>query len=209
MSAGSPGSDIAGVILAGGLSTRMGQDKALVAFAGLPMIAHVIERLEGQVAALAINTNGPAGSFAAFGYPVLADFSADRPGPLAGIAAGLAWAQRRGFRRLATVPCDAPFLPRDLVAHLAEGSPDDLPACAMTADGVEPLFALWPVSARPVIEACLRAGELAVYRALTGLSARQVLIPIRSQPAWNLNLNAPHELEHAEQLARPGREGCP
>jgi molybdenum cofactor guanylyltransferase len=110
---------IAGVVLAGGRSSRMGVEKALVDFAGRPMLAHVLARFAPQVMALAINANGDPARFAAFGAPVIADLAPDQPGPLAGIAAALAWAQAHGCSRVATVPCDAPFLPRDLVARLA------------------------------------------------------------------------------------------
>ena len=99
---------IAAIILAGGRSSRMGVEKSLMDFGGAPVIARVIERLAPQVTTLAINANGDAARFARFALPVIADLREDFPGPLAGIAAGLAYARAKGCEWLATAPCDAP-----------------------------------------------------------------------------------------------------
>jgi molybdenum cofactor guanylyltransferase len=189
-------SGVAGVILAGGLSTRMGRDKALVDFAGRPMIAHAIERLAPQVDGLAISANGDAARFDHFGLPVLPDARADHPGPLAGIVAGLRFAADRGRLLLATTPCDAPFAPRDLVARLR--GDDALPAVARSPEGVEPLFALWPVASLGRVEAALAAGDASVWRLLAALGAREVDIPAIPGERWWLNLNAPDELAAAD-----------
>ena len=187
---------VAGVILAGGLSSRMGRDKALVDFADRPMIAHAIERLAPQVDGLAISANGDAARFNAFGLPVLPDARADHPGPLAGVLAGLQYAASRDQALLATAPCDAPFAPRDLVARLR--GDDALPAVARSPEGVEPLFALWPVALLGRVEAALAAGETSVWRLLAALGAREVAIPAVPAERWWLNLNAPDELAAAD-----------
>ena len=81
---------IAGLILAGGEGRRMGgADKALLSLGGRPLIRHVVERLSPQVEELAISGRT---SHSGFGLPVLADAQIERFGPLAGVAAGLAWA---------------------------------------------------------------------------------------------------------------------
>src|ERR1700728_2058173 len=86
-------SGVAGVLLAGGLSRRMGGgDKTLRTLAGRPLLDHVIERLRPQVGALVLNANGDAARFACFGLPVVPDSVPDFAGPLAGVLAGLDWA---------------------------------------------------------------------------------------------------------------------
>lgn len=90
---------VAGLLLAGGKSRRMGPafqsgagDKGLLDLGGRPMIAHVIERLRPQVGRMVINANGDPARFAPFGLPVIADEIEGFAGPLAGILAGLKWA---------------------------------------------------------------------------------------------------------------------
>ena len=153
---------IAGIILAGGRSSRMRVDKALTPLAGRPLIAHVVERLRPQVDFLVISANGDAGRFAAFDAPVVAD--ADPlayAGPLAGVCAAMALASSRGVELVATAPCDAPFLPADLVARLLAtlertGAPA---AAARRAGRIEPLFALWRVAAQGAIDEALARGD--------------------------------------------------
>ena len=74
---------VAGVLMAGGQSRRMGGgDKCLRDLAGTPILGHILERARPQVAALVLNANGDPGRFAAFGQPVVADSVADFAGPL-------------------------------------------------------------------------------------------------------------------------------
>src|SRR5258707_2117394 len=115
---------IVGLLLAGGLARRMGGgDKALRLLGGRSLLDHVIDRMRPQVAALVLNANGDPARFARFGLPVVADSVPDFAGPLAGILAGLDWtaANRPDCALVLSVATDAPFLPVDLVARLADG----------------------------------------------------------------------------------------
>jgi len=77
-----------GVILAGGLATRMGGgDKGLLPLGGQPLLGHVIDRLAPQVSGLALNANGDPARFNGFGLPVLPDTVEGFAGPLAGVLA--------------------------------------------------------------------------------------------------------------------------
>lgn len=154
---------IAGVILAGGLSRRMGGgDKGLLALGEKPMLAHVIECMRPQVSGMAINANGDPARFAPFGLPVVADTIEGFVGPLAGILAGMRWARSNvpGATRVATVSADAPFLPADLVARLASAVTNrgNAIAIAQSAGELHPVIGLWPVALADDLEAALKGG---------------------------------------------------
>jgi molybdopterin-guanine dinucleotide biosynthesis protein A len=143
--------DVTGVVLAGGLSRRMGGgDKGLLELAGRPMLAHVLERLGPQVGRLIINANGDPARFAAFKLPV------------AGVLAGMRWsaANTPGARWIATAAGDAPLLPRNLVARLAEAVADRPGAIALAQSGGElhPVIGLWPVALADDLQQQLAGG---------------------------------------------------
>ncbi|MES2710515.1 MAG: molybdenum cofactor guanylyltransferase MobA [Pseudomonadota bacterium] len=198
---GAPG--LAGIILAGGLARRMGGgDKPLRELAGRPMLAHVVERLAPQVARIAINANGDPARFAQFGVPVVADDVPDHPGPLAGILAGMAWAEREGLSAVVTVPGDSPFLPADLVARLIAAGPL---ACARSGGFAHPPVGVWPVA----LAADLRAAVLAGERKIDRWTARHGVVEVEWDTAGGdpfFNANTPEELAEAESLLlrRPG-----
>ncbi len=109
---------VAGVILAGGLGRRMGGvDKGLRPLRGRPMVQWVLERFSPQVDQVLINANQHVEEYSAFGHPVIPDRIAGFAGPLAGLHAALS---ATSLPLIATVPCDSPFLPTDLVARLKQ-----------------------------------------------------------------------------------------
>lgn len=197
---------IAGVVLAGGLSRRMGGgDKCLQNLAGRPLLAHIIERAQGQVAALALNANGDAARFAAFGLPVVADSVPGFAGPLAGVLAGLDWAAANvaDCTHVASFAGDAPFLPRDLVARLdaalAQGRHDL--ACAASGGRAHPVFGLWPLALR---DALRRAVVEEGIRKVDVWTARYDLVAVDFATAPIdpfFNANRPDDLAEAERLA--------
>jgi molybdenum cofactor guanylyltransferase len=88
-----------------------GQDKCLAPLAGRPVIAHVIARLEPQVAALALNANAEPSRFAGFGLPIIADRIAGHAGPLAGLHAALVWRKRAAQTSSSPSPAIRRFCP--------------------------------------------------------------------------------------------------
>lgn len=197
-----PAAPALGLILAGGRSTRMGGgDKPLIALGGRPMLAHVIDRLAPQVAALALSVNGDPARFAAFGLPALADEAADRPGPLAGMLAGLDHAAARGLPLVAVAPGDTPFLPQDLVARLA-GALRGAPLAYAVAGGRDhPACALIRVELRAPLRAALAAGVRRVGDWMRDMGAAEAEFP---DPEAFFNVNRPADLALAEaRLAGP------
>jgi len=190
-----------GVILAGGLATRMGGgDKALLPLGGRPMLALVIERLSPQVAGIVLNANGDPARFSGFGLPVIADSVPEFPGPLAGVLAGLEWAAKLGAERIVTAAADTPFLPRDLVARLdAAAGADGAIALAATASGLHPTFGLWPTSLRDVLARDLAGGARRVGAWAESMGARRVMFEDTPRDPF-FNINTPDELCRAEAI---------
>jgi len=195
---------IAGVLLAGGQSQRMGGgDKNLRLLGGKPVLAHVIERAKPQVDALVLNANGDPQRFASFGLPVIADSITGFAGPLAGVLAGLDWAAKNlpEAELVASFATDAPFFPRDLVSRLAvalEEGGFDL-ACAQSNGQAHPVFGLWPVSLREALREALAGGMRKVDR----WTARYKLVEVEflAEPVDPFfNANRPEDLAEAERL---------
>jgi molybdenum cofactor guanylyltransferase len=135
-------SSVTGLILAGGKGSRMGGvDKGLQTFRGKRLIDHVYERLAPQVGGVVINANQNQDAYRTFGVRVVSDAIGGFAGPLAGFHAGLS-VSKRPF--LASVPCDSPFLPEDLITRLyarIDETGAEL-AVAKTGDQPHPVFSL-------------------------------------------------------------------
>lgn len=194
-----------GLLLAGGLSRRMGGgDKALRLIGGQTILDRVIAVMRPQVSALVLNANGDPARFAGFGLPVVADGVADFAGPLAGILAGLDWAaeNRPDCPMVASVATDAPFLPGDLVARLADGmmrENADL-ACAASQGQAHPVIGLWPVRLRDDLRHALRDEGIRKVDVWTGrYRLAMVEFPVgRIDPFFNAN--RPEDLATAAAL---------
>lgn len=152
---------IAGVLLAGGKSSRFGGEKAIALFGGKTLMEVVVLAFK-DLPRFAVSAR-PASAAAArariWGVPVLSDDASAPPGPLAGIAAGLEWAKREGFEFIATAPCDAPLLPGDFIQRLSDGIGPARAAYAVTCQGEHPLCALWQVDLLEPLKTRLHAGE--------------------------------------------------
>ena len=168
---------VAGLVLAGGRSLRFEGEKAAAELAGTPLILWAVRRLQRSCSVVAANVRPGTeseGLARAAGLPLLYDVPGDALGPLAGVKVGLAWARDQGVRALAVSPCDAPLLPDDLFVRLIEAAGHG-PALAETADGAQPLCALWPVSVLPeVTEALLGGNHPPTWRLLQSLGAARV-----------------------------------
>ncbi|HZB93630.1 MAG TPA: molybdenum cofactor guanylyltransferase MobA [Stellaceae bacterium] len=196
---------IAGVVLAGGLSRRMGGgDKCLRRLAGRPILAHIIARTRPQVAALALNANGDPARFAEFGLPVVADSIEDFAGPLAGVLAGLDWAAAAlpAASHVASFAGDAPFLPLDLVARLAAAVAAGADLAAAASGGqAHPVFGLWPVAVREALRRALVEERLRKVDQWTG-RYRLATVEFSTAPVDPFfNANRPEDLAEAERLA--------
>lgn len=194
-----------GVILAGGLATRMGGgDKGLLTLDDKPIMRHVIERLGPQVAGMALNANGNADRFADFDLPVIADSIAEYPGPLAGVLAGLDWAHAQGASAIVTAAADTPFFPGDLVSSLLDAGAETHLALAASQDDTgklwrQPTFGLWPVALRDDLREALQDGLRKVVLWTDRHNAAQAVFESEGFDPF-FNVNTPADLAKAQKM---------
>lgn len=195
----------AGVILAGGQSRRMGGgDKGLLRLGGETLLARVIDRLEPQVAEVALNANGDVARFDGFALPIIADSVAEFPGPLAGVLAGMDWAAAQGHSHIVTAAADTPFFPCDLVPRLmlaAETAPIALAATPDPKRGLSrhPTFGLWSVALRDDLRAALKDGVRKVVAWTDKHGAATAEFPATPFDPF-FNVNTPEDMARAEGL---------
>jgi len=192
---------VPGVILAGGLSSRMGGgDKCLLDLGGQPVLGHVITRLRPQVGALALNANGDPARFDGFDLPVLPDVVAGHPGPLAGILTAMTWAAALGASHVITAAADTPFFPRDLARRLLSSGGDM--ALAVTPHprlgmARHPTFGLWPTRLCADLRAAIDDGVRKVVLWSDRYNAQNVVFDEFPCEDPFFNVNTPADLSQA------------
>lgn len=205
--------EAAGFVLAGGLSRRMGRDKALAELGGLPLIEHALRILKRE--GLSAEIAGAQSALRQFA-PVIEDEAAGL-GPLGGVCAALAATEAR---YAVFVSVDMPLLPASLIGYLMRHA--RVTGAVVTVPSVNGYAQTFPAvverSALPALEDSLRTGYGGCFaafetaaRSLGGelerlpvellAQARHVEHP-NGLPAafWFLNVNDPAELERAESL---------
>jgi len=196
-----------GVLLAGGLSRRMGGgDKCMIPIAGKPMLGHAIDRLAPQVGAMVINANGDPGRFAGFGLTVVPDTIEGFAGPLAGVLAGLQWARQHcpGVTHIVSAASDTPFFPTDLARRFAAAAMGDTPTIALAETGgtLHPVFGLWPVAVSDDLEEWLKTSRnrkvLAFVDLFPSLTVAFDGAPTPGGLDPFFNANSPEDLQRAE-----------
>ncbi|HUA91467.1 MAG TPA: molybdenum cofactor guanylyltransferase [Terracidiphilus sp.] len=202
----------AGFVLAGGQSSRMGRDKALLPLAGQPLIARALANLcdAGLSAAIA----GARSNLAQFA-PLVEDANPGL-GPLSGVCAALA---STSAHHSVFLPVDLPFLPASLLCYLLHQA--RITGRAITVPTINGFAQTFPAvldrAILPLLQAELAAGRLGCFAAFRSAAAAigqpvssvavELLVhaghvehPAGLPPAhWFLNLNTPSDLERAER----------
>jgi molybdopterin-guanine dinucleotide biosynthesis protein A len=158
--------DVGGFVLAGGASSRMGRDKALMELGGLPLIVRAAKLLEPLVGPPIVIA--PAGRYQELGLPIVPDDHAGF-GPLGGIATAL---------RLAASPwnlvvgCDLPFLTAEWLGYLIERAKASAADAVLPENerGLEPLCAMYHRRGEASIRAALQRGVRKVTDGLADLT---------------------------------------
>ncbi len=169
-------------------------DKGLQMLHGKTMIERVLARFAPQVDEVIINANRNAGAYAAFGARVVPDAVGGFAGPLAGLHAGMGACTTA---LVATVPCDSPFLPADLVARLhkaLDGETADL-AVAKTGEQPHPVFVLARRSLLDHLSRFLAGGGRKIDAWYAALRVAEVSFDDEADAFRNIN--TPDELRDA------------
>ena len=124
---------IAGAIIAGGRSARMGTNKSTLKVGHATILQRIVDCLRAQSDFVILNSNVSAPGETLSDVPVVADILRDVGTPLAGIHAALVWCAAQDCDWVATVPGDTPFLPADLVSRLQAAAGETRAAIAASA----------------------------------------------------------------------------
>ena len=193
----------AGVILAGGRSSRMGgRRKALMELNGLPLLTHVSSRLQAYTEPLILNCQIETSDFDHFGLKQVADLLPGFRGPLMGLYSALRCLSESELSNgLILCPCDAPFIPDNLVSVLLDAvavDGENKPVAVVSYQGVlQPTFSLWQNHHLGMVkEAVIGEGRGGLKHLL--LSLPHVIVEWdTAEPSPFFNVNTPEELDSA------------
>jgi molybdenum cofactor guanylyltransferase len=183
---------LAGAILCGGLSTRMGRDKALLDIDGTTLLERAVARLQRVADPLLL-----AGGSRGLTHPGCLSVSDDMAGigPLAGVLAVL---RASPHQLCAIVAVDMPDISPELLRRLAALREGEDAVVAVSPRGLEPLHAVYARSAMTAVEDALREGDRSLHGLLRRLRVRRVdaadLIGAMSAARFAVNLNSPTDI---------------
>lgn len=182
---------ITGIILAGGKSSRMGTDKAMLSFNGKKLIEYSIALMKEVSDNQLISANNDA--YRAFEIPVVPD-NFQGIGPLAGIEAGLRFSQNR-INLFA--PCDTPFLNAELLLKILSNIESYDAVVPVSKDGkIEPLTGFYSKEALPALTKQIDRGDFKIQNLLQIIHTKYILI---DDIKLIKNINTPEDLKNIEQ----------
>ncbi len=193
-----------GAVLAGGLSTRMGTNKALLEVGGVRLIDGAVATLRGILPEILIIANDPE-PYAGLGLPILPDLVPGK-GALGGIYTAVTAA---GHPHAFCLACDMPFANPALIrylAGLAEGHDVVVPR---TTEGVQPLHAVYGKACLPAMRRQIEVDRLKIDRLYDLVRVRYVdeaeMRPYDPDllSFWNLNTREELALAQARRTQRP------
>lgn len=179
-------------MLAGGKSSRMGQDKGFMPLLGKPLAQYVLNALSANFKHVAIVSDNPA--YRTFGYEVIPD-EQKHLGPAGGIYTALC---HSSFNLNLIVSCDMPFITAQLVHWLAVRAIQSTAEITLpkTEKGFEPLFAVYSQAVLPQLTVLLDEGKVKLQNFIGNCNYNALIPP---PPPALANLNTPHDFETAQQ----------
>ena len=190
------------LVLVGGASSRMGQNKALLSVGGMRLIERVVQAVRplGDDLLLIANEAGP---YTFLELPCVPDRQPDY-GPLMGLYSGLAAAK---YELALLVACDMPFLSTHLLRHMLDLAAGQDVVIPRTEDGQHPLHAVYRRSTcLPAIAAAIAQDKRRMIAFHDRVRVREIgeeeMRPFDPSGLALLNVNTPEELALAEHVAR-------
>lgn len=180
-------SNITGVILAGGRSSRMGEEKGLIDINGQPLFEHIAQRLYPQVGEILISCNQNSERYGRNNQTV-PDLKQDFSGPLAGMLAALSVSKTEW---ILFVPCDVPDFPIDLSERLFAELSGQKAAYVRDPEREHPTLCLLNRSLIQALTSYLENGDRKLMIFLDNIGANSVLF---SESAAFFNLNTPEDV---------------
>ena len=187
--------NITAVILAGGQGSRLGGvDKGLIELDKIPLVEHLINRIQPQVSEIIISANRHISDYKKFGFSVYKDDIDDYAGPLAGILKAL---QKSQSEWLLVVPADCPFVASDLASRLIENIKNNKIAIPDDGKYLHPTFALIHKSLDNSLNNFLTQGE---RKARVWMQQQaHTIVDFSDQAESFININTEDELQNAKQ----------
>jgi molybdopterin-guanine dinucleotide biosynthesis protein A len=192
---------VSAAILAGGLSSRMGINKALAEVGGKPIIERILERIQGIAGEIVVIANDTH-TYSYLGLPVHPD-SVPGKGPLGGLYTAVSRTQ--GSHTL-VVSCDQPFLNPDLLRYLVDlRAHYDVVIPLNWEDYPQSMHAVYGKACQEPIRRQIEADRLKVIGFFPAVRVREVRGPeidrFDPERLSFVNVNTPEDLAEAQRLA--------
>lgn len=183
--------NIGAIILAGGKSSRMGQDKGLMLLNNKPMIVHLLNTVKTITNDIIIVSNNA--EYAQFGFDVKEDLIKNA-GPLAGIYTGLTFSKHN---KNIVLSCDVPFVSQKLLHFLIENSVNADVTIPINAEKTHQVIGVYDKSCINIFKDELQHNQLKIKSALNKVTLNVVDANAFSSKEF-LNINTPIELNEAQ-----------
>lgn len=180
-------------VLAGGRSSRMGQEKGLVLLKDRPLVTYVLSTLEKCALPIRIIAHHPG--YQNFGYPVVPDAVKEK-GPMGGLLTALTHTRAE---RILLVSCDMPLISVAVINMLTRFKEREGIIAVETDDRINPLLAIYPTSLKPKLEQSIEEERLKMSVFVSENKHTLVSSSSLKMPWCFLNINDNNELKKTEE----------
>lgn len=194
--------DVSAILVAGGKSRRLGQDKRFIQIGGQTLFDRSLATLESLFSEVIVVVAEKSQSLNVQGALLVSDLIPDR-GSLGGLYTGLSYATHpRAF----VIACDMPFLNPSIIRYLVEIDSQADVVMPKLATGLQPMHAVYSTRCVSVLEEMARTMRLRVHEITVNPTLAVHLVPqadlIRFDPDLRSfhNINTPEELEDAKKF---------